>query len=198
MELYKVKDELCKKGYTAVVFEKRNDAVNFLQEKLKDKSVAFGGSVTVQQLNLQEELKGYAKDIIWHWNGADPKEIMHSAFSCDAYVLSSNAMTKDGIILNLDGNGNRIAASIYGPEEVFFVVGKNKICDNIEKAYERIKNVAAPLNAKRLNKTTPCALTGKCVNCNSKESFCNVLSLHLRKPAGIKGTVVLINEDLGY
>lgn len=184
-------------GYEPHVFYHADSAVTFLKQYAAGKTVGFGGSMTCKELDLYQVLKDTAKALYWHWE-TPGEETLRQAMTADLYLCSANAVTQDGMIVNLDGNGNRIAGTIFGPKEVVFVIGRNKIVPTLQDAYERIRNVAAPKNAKRLGKSTPCAQTGHCVNCKRPDSFCCVLSVHMRKPASIKGTVLLIDEDLGY
>ena len=119
------------------------------------------------------------------------------ALLADIYLTSANAISADGQIVNIDGTGNRIAATCYGPKQVIFVIGKNKIAPSLEEAINRARNSAAVRNAKRYNRKTPCVITGKCEDCLSLDCICNVMTIHRKKPYGVKMTVVLINEKLG-
>ncbi len=197
MNIDSLYDTLENLGYEPHVFCTGADAIDYLKSYLKNKTVAFGGSMTIKQLNLYKALQEYTKERYWHWESNDP-DILKKAMTADVYITSANALTEDGMIVNMDGNGNRIAGSIFGPKEVIFIIGENKITPDLKSAYLRIKKIAAPLNAKRLGKNTPCAVTGKCTNCMRPDSFCCVLCIHMRKPASIKGTVLLIRENLGY
>ena len=164
-------------------------------------SASFGGSVTLGETGVLEALRNreditlYDRDTA---NGPDEiKKIMHDALSCDYYFMSSNAITTDGELVNIDGNGNRVAALIYGPENVIILAGMNKIVQNVEEGIRRTRNVAAPPNCIRLNKNTPCAANGVCGNC-LKETICDqiVITRASRMPNRIK--VILIGEELGF
>jgi len=122
---------------------------------------------------------------------------MHEALSCDYYFMSSNAITADGELVNIDGNGNRVAALIYGPENVVIIAGMNKIVKNVEEGISRTRNVASPQNCVRLNKNTPCAVNGVCGNCLS-DTICDqiVITRASRIPQRIK--VILVGEELGF
>ena len=125
------------------------------------------------------------------------KQIYREAFFCDAYFTSTNAITEDGELYNVDGNGNRVAAMLYGPDKVIVIAGVNKIVKNINEAISRVENLAAPANAKRLNRKTPCVITGKCMNCNSPERICREYTV-IRKPAPNRIFILLLNENYGY
>jgi len=115
----------------------------------------------------------------------------------DVFLCSVNAATIQGELLNMDGTGNRVAGSLFGHKKVYFIIGRNKFCDSIEKAVNRIRQVAAPMNAKRLGKRTPCAVTGHCADCSSPDRICNALTIHWKKMSNIEMEIVLIDEDLG-
>ena len=125
------------------------------------------------------------------------KEIYRKSFFCDAYFTSTNAITEEGELYNVDGNGNRVAAMLYGPDKVIVIAGVNKIVKDINEAIYRVENLAAPANAKRLNRKTPCTVTGKCMNCNSPERICREYTV-IRKPVPNRIFVLLLNEEYGY
>ena len=188
MELGKVRDALLKRGFAAEVFSTREDAARRVMEMAKDaQSVGWGGSETVKAMGLREAM------------AAAGKEIRDHETVCDLFLLSANALTADGRIVNIDGRGNRVAASIYGPRQVVFVVGRNKIVEGgIDDAIARIKRCACPPNCRRLGKQTPCALTGKCADCSSPDRICMVTVIHERPARATPTAVLLIDEDLGY
>lgn len=149
--------------------------------------VGWGGSETVKALNLRPALE------------AAGKEVRDHRIDCDAFLLSANALTRDGRIVNIDGTGNRVAASIYGPKKVIFVVGRNKIVEGgLDEAVARIKRCACPPNCRRLGKRTPCAETGVCADCDSPDRICKVTVVHERAPSRTPTCVILVDEDLGY
>ena len=136
-------------------------------------------------------------DFKWHWDGNDRME----AIATDVYLSSVNGIAKTGEIVNIDGNGNRIASTVFGHKKLYLIVGKNKIADDLDGAIWRARNIASPLNAKRLNVKTPCAAHGggKCFDCKSPERICKAMRITWERPNGIPDTeVVLIDEDLGY
>ena len=130
-------------------------------------------------------------------NPQEVRNIYLQTFGCDAYLMSSNALSENGVLVNIDGNGNRLANLVYGSTKVFLLVGKNKICKTEEESLARVRNYVAPLNSKRLNKNTPCVIDGKCHDCLSPECICNhiVFTRHCLYPNRIH--VVLINDNLG-
>lgn len=183
-----------KRGYAFFEVDSTEEAVDFLLDKLKGKSVAFGGSVTLEQLGIYERLQTEAS-CIWHWKTPG---CFTEAASAQVYLTSANAVTRDGEILNMDGSGNRVASTLFGHEEVLFVVGQNKLTDGLSAAVDRIRNVAAPRNARRLGRNTPCVLDGICHDCLSPECICSALCILRRKPSSCAVTVLLVRQDLGY
>lgn len=128
----------------------------------------------------------------------EKKKMYRECFSADTFLCSTNALTEEGELYNIDGNGSRVAAMLYGPEQVIIVAGINKIVRNLEEAENRVRQYAAPIDAKRLGKNTPCAITGRCVDCSSKERICN--DFVVIKGQFVKGRikVILIGKELGY
>jgi L-lactate utilization protein LutB len=170
-----------------------------------EESVGWGGSVTLQECNIIDALKK-RKDIKIHDRDSvsDPKQkekILHDCLNADVFLSSANAILTDGRIINIDGRGNRLAATIYGPRKVIFVIGKNKIVDgDLESGIKRVKDIASPPNVKRINKTTTgCYITGKCTDCASTDRICRSIGIiEWGKNPGYELHVVLVNEDLGY
>ena len=200
MEIQNTIDNLKKHGFNAMFFETKEAAADALAESIHGKSVGFGGSVTVQQMGIYERL---AKDneVFWHWADGDRIKAQESAASADVYILSANALSETGEIVNIDGNGNRIASMFYGHQRVVFLVGVNKLTPDLPSAIERARNVASPLNARRLKRQTPCALSEpmRCHDCASPERICSGMAILLEKMGSIpEMDVYLIGEDLGY
>jgi len=167
----------------------------------ENSTASFGGSVTLEQtgildaLRAREDITLYDRDKA---NGFDEvKKIMHDALSCDYYFMSSNAITTDGELVNIDGNGNRVAALIYGPTNVIIIAGMNKIAKTVEEGISRTRNIASPQNCVRLGKNTPCATNGVCGNCLA-DTICDqiVITRASRVPGRIK--VILVGEELGF
>lgn len=131
-------------------------------------------------------------------NDDEKLAIYRKAFECDYYLASANAISEDGVIVNIDGNGNRVAAITWGPKHVIFVIGLNKVCQDVDAAIKRACSVAAPINMGRFNLNTPCSKDGTCHDCKSPDSICNYVSIQrMSHPAG-RHIVILVGEDLGY
>lgn len=168
-------------------------------------SVGWGGSETLKECNIIESLRA-RDDITLHdrETGKTPNEmdqIMHDCLNGDVFLTSANAILVDGRIINVDGRGNRCAATVYGPKRVIFVIGKNKIVDgDLEAGINRVKNVASPPITKRLNKTTTgCFITGKCTDCRSDERICrSTVITEFGKKDKDAITVILVDEELGF
>ena len=200
-KMEKLADSLKQKGYIVNCFEKREEAVDFLNSELDHKVIGIGGSQTVAQIGLFAPLSKH-NTVYWHDEKPENMTIMEvrqAAFRAPVYISSVNAISATGDIVNIDATGNRVAAISFGPEDVYFVIGRNKITDDYESAMYRARNVAAPLNAKRLNRKTPCAVNAdRCFDCNSPDRICKNFVVFRQKPIGAKYHVVLINEDLGF
>lgn len=184
-------------GFETSFFEKKEDAAAYISGKVKGMKVAFGGSVTAQQMKLDDIL---AKDneVIWHWNALG-RETLLEAGKADIYITSANGVSETGEIINIDGTGNRVSATVFGPRKIYFVVGCNKLAPDLHAALFRAKNVAAPKNAVRLNYKTPCAVKGdRCYDCDSPDRLCRATLILERPCRGMEAEVVFINEELGY
>lgn len=163
--------------------------------------VSFGGSMTLSESGMMEALKSGVFQLIDRSSAKSPEEIKECyrrSFLADTYVMSTNAITMDGKLVNIDGNGNRAAALLYGPEQVLILCGMNKVCKDEAAAISRVHELAAPMNALRLSMNTPCAKTGACADCLSLDCICGhtVITRYNRIPGRIK--VLLIGETLGY
>ena len=163
-------------------------------------SVGFGGSVTLQDMGLYELLKETGRSPHWHWKSDEPKPgVFALAAAADVYLTSSNAITADGCLVNIDGTGNRVGAMIAGPKEVIIIAGANKLVDGgVPQAIARIKAVACPKNAQRLGLQTPCGLTGKCNRAACEKGMCNVTSVIEKPVGGHRITIILVDEEAGY
>lgn len=182
--------------FQTAYFETKEEAVAYLKEKVNGTTVGFGGSVTSQEMGLYE-LLGENNTVYWHWINPG-RETLEKAQSAEVYILSANGVAETGEIVNIDGTGNRVATSIFGPKKVYYIVGKNKIAPDIMSAIKRAKDIAAAKNAVRLNRKTPCAATGECHNCNSPERICGVTVIVERPSAGMEVEVLFVNEEMGY
>ena len=178
------------------------EAVNKVSELIEDgSSVTWGGTMTVRDLGIPDVLKQRGTlDVLDRDLVPTPEEkqaIYLRAFSVDVYLSSANAISEDGVIVNIDGNGNRVAAITWGPKKVIFVIGMNKVAQNVEAALARARSTASPINAARFDIKTPCQVDGVCHNCNSTDCICNYVHFLRNSPRG-RHTVVLVGEDLGY
>ena len=159
--------------------------------------IGIGGSVTIDTLGVYDRLCG-SNEVFWHWKNHAP-ETRERAGKAETYLCSANGVSENGEIVNIDGKCNRVAATLFGPKRCIFVCGVNKLRPDLQSAIERARNIAAPLNAKRLNKKTPCAVDGRCHNCKSPERICRAMVIHMGVPSGFESCeVVLIGEKLGY
>ena len=183
-----------KNGFSVKYFDTKEQAAEYLKGELKGETIGFGGSLTSQQMGLYE-LLGEENTVCWHWkNPADIKRFPEFT----AYITSANGVAETGELVNIDGAGNRVSATLYGPAKLYFICGENKVTPDLPSAIERARNIAAPLNAKRLNKKTPCAQTGKCMNCNSPERICRAMVIHMRPMMPMQKTeVIFVGEALG-
>ena len=177
-------------------------AAYILKEAESAKTIGFGGSMSVKDLLLNDRLTAMGKILLNHGMAdltpEQKREVMRRQLTSDLFLTSTNAVTQDGVLVNIDGNGNRVSAMIYGPDKVIIVVGRNKIVDgDINDAYLRIKQFAAPPNVKRLNLKTPCVTTGCCADCDSPDRICNVTTIMERKPRTTDIHVLVVNEDMG-
>ncbi len=196
-----VKTNLENLGYVVSVFETGNEAVSYLNKAISGKTVGIGGSMTVKELGLFDVLS-QNNEVWWHScvpEGMTGAQVILKEREADIYFSSVNGLSENGEIINIDGNCNRVADIFYGHEKVYLVVGKNKLAKNCESAIHRARNIAAPKNARRLQKNTPCAKNAdRCYDCKSPDRICKGLCVMLGKPSSGQVEVVLINEDLGY
>lgn len=199
----KAVEALGQNGFTAIYCRTSQEAHDYILREAADaNSIGFGGSRTIVDLKVQDELQSQGKEILNHGvPGLTPEErltIMRSQLTCDLFLTGTNAVTLSGWLVNIDGNGNRVAAMFFGPKKVIVVAGRNKLVDgDMQAAIDRIKNWASPPNAKRLNYNTPCAKTGFCSNCNSPDRICRVTTVIDRKPRVMDIRVLVVNEDMG-
>jgi hypothetical protein len=199
----KTVESLKKNGFEAVYCEDRKHAYEYIINAADNAvSIGFGGSMTIAELKLIPELRNMGKELLIHGLpelSKDEKfEVMRRQLTCDLFLASTNALTLSGQLVNIDANGNRVGPMFFGPKKVIIVVGRNKIVEDTEAALKRIKQYAAPPNAHRLNRKTPCAATGFCSNCDSPDRICRITVILDRLPGYADITVLVINEDLGF
>lgn len=199
MAFEELKKTLEHNGFEVSVFNTKEEAADYLDQKIDQTTVGCGGSVTVEQLGIVPRLMKH-NTVYSHSLGGDRTEIMNQAMTAEIYLMSANAIAeKTGEILNIDGTGNRAASSLYGHKKVYMVAGKNKVSHDYNSAYWRLRNVVAPKNAARLKRNTPCAAKAdKCYNCDSPDRICNGLVVHYKKMRDMDMEIVLIDEELGF
>ena len=161
-------------------------------------TVAMGGCMTAKEIGLVDAVKTGNYRFIDRAAIADPREALLAAYDADVFLSGANAMTDDGVIVNIDGNANRVSAIAQGPKKVIFLVGLNKVCGDVDSALKRARNIAAPINAQRFGLSTPCSKTGACANCKSPDTICcQFLVTRYSRHAG-RIHVILINDTLGF
>ncbi len=186
----------------AVYCPTAREAVEKVSEMIPDgATVSWGGSATIRSIGLPDALHSRTGLKVLDRDRAttteEAIEIYHKALWADYYLSSANAISEDGVIVNIDGTGNRVAAITYGPEHVIFIIGLNKVAQNVEAAIARARSTASPINAARFDIKTPCKTDGTCHNCTSPDSICNYIHL-LRHSPRQRHTVVLVGEGLRY
>ena len=182
-------------GYYATTREEaRAQALQIIGE---GSSVTMGGCMSAIEIGLVDALQSGNYTFIDR-ETMDPREALLAAYDADVFLSSANAMTEDGIIVNIDGNSNRVSCIAQGPKRVLFIVGMNKVCSDFDAAWKRARNVAAPINAQRFGLTTPCSKTGACADCKSIDTICcNFLVTRFSRHAG-RMHVILVDDDLGF
>ena len=161
-------------------------------------TIGMGGCMSAIEIGLVDALKAGEYNFIDRDKASDPRAAMLAAYDSDVFLASANAITEDGIIVNIDGNSNRVSAIAQGPRKVVFIVGMNKVCDDVDGAMKRARNVASPTNAQRFGLSTPCAKTGSCFNCKSPDTICcQFLITRFSRHEG-RIHVILVNDSLGF
>lgn len=200
MDFTCLKNNLERNGFKVSVFEDACSAADYLDREIDGATVGMGGSATMQQMGLYDRLASH-NAVFSNANtpGKTREEISREAQTADFYLSSVNGIAETGELINIDGTGNRVSAIQYGHKKVYLIAGCNKVEKDYESALYRARNIAGPLNAKRLNRKTPCAVNGdRCYDCDSPERICRGLSVLWKKPGGCEYEVVLINEELGF
>ncbi len=161
-------------------------------------TVTMGGAMSAHEIGLVQALKDGNYNFIDRDQAEDKRAAMLAAYDADVFLSSANAITNDGVLVNIDGNSNRVSAIAQGPKKVVFIVGMNKVCDDVDGAMKRARNVAAPINAQRFGLNTPCAKTGACFNCKSPDTICCqfLITRYSRHEGRIH--VILVNDSLGF
>jgi len=204
----KLGETVCKKlnnlGYSAMFAENKEAALKAALELIPEgASVGVPGTVTVREIGLIEELKKRGSKVSVHWDPDLKPEGKAARFleelSSDWFVTSTNALTADeGVFVNIDGTGNRVGAMAWAPGKLLYIVGINKITPDIASGLKRVRDTATPPNVIRLNGKAPCGSVGHCVNCNSPDRVCRIVTMMERPPIGRECHVIIVGEELGY
>ncbi len=190
-------------NFDARYFSKSGEALQEFWKMVPDgASIGTGGSMTLGQIGFYEEaqkrpvklLNPFAKGL----SPDDAEKVRRQIFTADVFVCSSNAVTEEGELYNIDATGNRVGAMIFGPRKVILFCGTNKIVKDISEAEKRVQEWVSPINAKRLNCKTPCVQTGECADCSSPDRICNIYTVLAKKPRRTDFSIFLIGEPLGF
>jgi hypothetical protein len=185
--------------YTAT----KEDALTLVKEKFLTKgvSVAWGGSMSLKEIGVMDHLNNSECVVYDRMSAKTPEEekiMKGNMINADYFLMSTNAITMDGELVNIDGYANRVSFLCYGPEHVLVLAGMNKVVPNVEQGIDRVRNIASPPNALRLNKNTPCAVNGRCADCLAEDCICSQIVVTRRSSVKNRITVILIGEELGY
>ena len=195
----KVIKGLASRNMTGYYAKTKEEALQMALELIPEgSSVTMGGGMSVHEIGLVKALKEGNYNFIDRDEMEDKSAAMLFAYDADVFLMSANAMTEDGILVNIDGNANRVSALAQGPRKVIVIAGMNKICDDVDGAMKRARNVAAPINAQRFGLNTPCAKTGSCMNCKSPDTICCqfLITRYSKHPGRIH--VILVDDNLGF
>jgi hypothetical protein len=203
IKLDKVKNNLIKNRFNVEICNTESDVINTLLNNINsDNSIGFGGSTTLEELKIPELLKEKKFNIINYPDYSLPRETIieqrRQSLLADVFLMSSNAITESGYLINIDGMSNRVAGLMFGPKKVIIIAGINKIVKDTKSGIERIKNYVAPKNCLRLNRKTPCIKTSECMDCSSPDRICcnTVITKYQTDPKRIH--IILVKMNLGY
>ena len=184
------------KGYYA---EDKAEALRIALDLIPEGStITMGGAMSAHEIGLVDALKTGNYDFLDRDVAEDKRAAMLAAYDADYFLTSANAITEDGVMINIDGNSNRVSAIAQGPRHVIAIVGMNKVCPDVDSAMKRARNVAAPINAQRFGLNTPCSKTGSCINCKSPDTICcQFLITRFSRHEG-RIHVIMVNESLGF
>ena len=191
-------------GFKTILASDKNEALKEALQLIPEKAeVGIGGSVTVRELDLVSELSKRGNNVLETWSKkVTPEEdmaIRKGHLTCDVFITSSNAITEDGKLVNIDGMGNRVASMIFGPKKVIVIVGINKIVKDIHAGIERIRHTATPMNVKRMSGTTPCVIdVCDLEKCQPPNRHCHVITIIEKIPTKTETTIILVKEELGF
>lgn len=197
MDKDKLRDSFERKGFKVFFFDDRKSLIDHVLKETEGYSVGIGGSKSVDELGLYDELVKSSGAVYWHWKSKD-SDILEKARTADFYILSANGVSETGEIINIDGKGNRVAASIFGPDKVIYIIGENKVRESYSEAYDRARNIAAVRNAERFKLSTPCVRLGKCVDCNSPERICRTFVTIDRPRVNQQVELLFLSSSLGF
>jgi L-lactate utilization protein LutB len=190
-------------GFLTICVHTREEALQWLLSTIPiEATVGVGGSVTLRDIGIVEALRQRGNIIYEHWKpgltSVERREVMRGQLTSDIFLASSNAVTETGKLVNVDNSGNRVASTIFGPSQVILTVGMNKIVRDLTAGLDRVRNVAAPMDCRRIGRKTPCIKTGRCEDCDSPDRLCRALTIIERVPSRSKITVLLVKEPLGF
>ena len=202
-KIERAKAALEKHGFTTVVVRTGEEAAAFVMSCIgPEMRLGFGGSMTIKDLDISEKARQAGATVLDHNRpGISPEEklvVLRAQLTCDLFICSANAVTLTGELLNIDGNGNRVAAMTFGPKRNIVVAGANKLVADEAEGWKRLQSVASPMNNKRLAKDNPCVKSGYCMDCDGAGRICRVYQVLRRRPFLSDFTVVLVAEDLGF
>lgn len=193
---------LDKRGMEAYYVDNKDDALKMaLRFVTPGSSVSWGGSMSINEIGLISALKACDCTVLDRTvpkTEDEKKEFFAKVAVCDYYFMSTNAITMNGELVNIDGTGNRVASLIFGPSNVIIIAGMNKVADNLESAIDRARNTAAPMNTIRLDRKTPCTQVGRCMDCMSPDCICNQFVVTRRSAPAGRIKIILVGEELGY
>ena len=192
-------ENLSRRGFIPHIFATKEEAAAYLLSEIQGKTVGIGGCQTAEQMGLYEKLCE-KNTVTWHWKDKSP-DARRRANAAEVYISGVNALALTGELVNIDGAGNRVAATLFGPKKLYIVTGENKLAPTLEQAIWRARNIASPLNARRLGKKTPCALSEelRCYDCSSPERICCGMVITMEKPMSMESVeIIIIEEELGY
>lgn len=192
-----------KRNMTAFYCEDMESCRNKVLELIPaDSVISWGGSMSIHECGVPQALKDRGDcevlDRSLYITPEQQKEFAVKTFQCNYYLMSTNAITLDGELVNIDGYGNRVASLIYGPDHVIVIAGMNKVVPDVKQGFDRVRNIASPPNTIRLSKDTPCAKTGKCGDCMSPDCICNQIVVTRRSRDKERIIVILVNDNLGF
>jgi L-lactate utilization protein LutC len=196
-----LKQNFEKHSFQTSFFGTKEEAAAYICGRIKGATVGFGGSMTATAMELQKKLAEAGNTVYDHSlvSNEEKQAVRMKARDAEYYICSANGVSETGELVNIDGAGNRVSATLFGPKKVFFLVGKNKIEPTLDKAIERARNEASPKNCIRLHKKTPCAVKGdRCFDCSSPDRICNALVVYMRPMNRMEAEIVFIDEELGY